>query len=101
MKKFSKKPKNKPERLTAAQARELMPSRFNEMIERIHNHIRNMAVNGGSIVVVTFSSDFNVGGLPFKVKDFLEKEEGYEVILTNGMKSIEFCINWRDDKKFW
>lgn len=86
------------EKFTAAQARALMPSRFNEMIERIHNHIRNMAVDGGSIVFVTFSSDFNVEGLPFKVKDFLEKEEGYEVILTIGMKSIEFCINWRESK---
>lgn len=85
---------------TAAQARELMPNRFNEMIEQIHNDIRDMAVNGESVVTVTFSSDFNVEGLPFKVKDFLEKEEGYEVILTNGMKSVEFCINWRDDKKF-
>ena len=89
------------EKFTAAQARELMPNRFNEMIERIHNHIRNMAVSGGSVVTVTFSSDFNVEGLPFKVKDFLEKEEGYEVILTIGLKSVEFCISWRDDKKFW
>lgn len=88
------------ERFTAAQARELMPSRFNEMIEQIHNHIRNMAVDGGNVVTVAFSSNFNVEGLPSKVKDFLEKEEGYEVILTNGMKSVEFCINRRDDKKF-
>ena len=42
------------EKFIAAQAREMMPSRFNEMIERIHNHIRNMAVNGGSVVTVTF-----------------------------------------------
>ena len=89
------------EKFTAAQARELMPNKFNEMIERIHNHIRNMAVTGGEVVTVTFSEDFRVGGLPHKVKDFLEKEEGYKVILTNGMKSVEFCINWRDDKKFW
>lgn len=89
------------EKFTAAQARELMPNRFNEMIEQIHNYIRDMAANGGSVVTVTFSSDFNIESLPFKVKDFLEKEEGYGVILTNGMKSVEFCINWRDDKKFW
>ena len=88
------------EKFTAAQARELMPSRFNEMIERIHNHIRNMAVDGGSVVTVIFSGDFYVEGLPFKVKDFLEKEEGYEVILTKRMKSVEFCINSRNDKKF-
>ena len=84
------------EKFTAAQARELMPNRFNEMIERIHNHIHNMAVIGRSVATVTFSNDYNVEGLPFKVKDFLEKEEGYEVILTNRMKRIEFCINWRE-----
>lgn len=89
------------ERFTAEQARELMPNKFDEMIEQIHNHIRNVAVTGGSVVTVTFSSDLNVESLPFRVKDFLEKVEGYGVILTTGMKSIEFCINWRDDEKFW
>ena len=84
------------EKFTAAQARELMPNRFNEMIERIHNHIHNMAVIGRSVATVTFSSDFNVEGLPFKVKDFLEKEEGYEVTLTNRKKSTEFSISWRE-----
>lgn len=84
------------EKFTAAQARELMPTRFNVMIKQIHNYIRDTAINGGSVVTVTFSNDFNVGGLPFKVKDFLEKEEGYEVILINRMKSIEFSINWRE-----
>ena len=81
------------EKFTAAQARELMPSRFNVMIERIHNHIRNMAVGGGSLVTVIFSGDYNVGNLLFKVKDFLEKE-GYEVTLINKMKSVEFHISW-------
>ena len=89
------------ERFTAEQARELMPNKFDEMIEQIHDHIRNVAVAGGSVVTVTFSSDFNVENLPFRVKNFLEEVEGYEVILTNGMESVEFCINWRDDKKFW
>lgn len=88
-------------RFTAAQARDLMPNKFDEMIEQIHNHIRNVAVVGESVVTVTFSSDFNVESLPFRVKNFLEEVEGYEVILTNGMKSVEFCINWRDDEKFW
>lgn len=81
------------EKFTAAQARELMPSRFNVMIERIHNHIRNMAVSGGSLVTVIFSGDYNIGDLFFKVKDFLEKE-GYEVILINKMKNVEFHISW-------
>ena len=80
--------------ITAAEARELMPNRFNEMIERIHNHIRNMAIIGGSVATVTFSNDYNVGDLFFRVKDFLEKEEGYKVFLTNKKKSTEFFISW-------
>ena len=84
------------EKFTAAQARELMPNRFNEMIERIHNHIRNMAIIGKSVATITFSNDFNIEGLSFKVKDFLEKEEGYEVYLTNRKKDTEFFISWRE-----
>ena len=84
------------EKFTAAQARELMPNRFNEMIERIHNHIRNMAIIGKSVATVTFSNDFNIEGLSFKVKDFLEKEEGYEVYLTNRKKDTEFFISWSE-----
>ena len=84
------------EKFTAAQARELMPNRFNEMIERIHNHIRNMAIIGKSVATVTFSNDCNVRDLFFSVKDFLEKEEGYEVILTNRKKSTEFSISWSE-----
>ena len=77
------------EKFTAAQARELMPNRFNEMIERIHNHIHNMAVIGRSVATVTFSNDYNV-------RDFLEKEEGYEVYLTNRKKDTEFFISWSE-----
>ena len=88
------------EKFTAAQARELMPNRFNEMIELIHNNIHNTALDGKSVVTITFSNDFNIEGLPFKVKEYLEKEEGYGVILNTDMNSTEFCINWRDDKKF-
>lgn len=84
------------EKFTAAQARELMPNRFDEMIERIHNHIRNMAVIGRSIATVTFSNEYNVGDLFFRVKDFLEKEEGYKVFLINKKKSTEFSIIWRE-----
>ena len=86
--------------ITAAEARELMPNRFNEMIERIYNHIRNMAIIGKSVATVTFSSDFNVEGLFFKVKDFLEKEEGYEVYLTNGKKDTEFLSAGASPKNF-
>ena len=86
------------ESFTAAQARELMPERFDEMVERIHADIREAALAGKTGVTTTFRSEFNNNGGAYKVKDFLEKEEGYKVILTNGMKSVEFCINWRDDK---
>ena len=82
------------EKFTAAQARELMPNRFNEMIERIHNHIRNMAIIGKSVATVTFSNDYNVRDLFLKVKDFLEKEEGYEVFLTHKKNNTEFSISW-------
>ena len=78
------------EKFTAAQARELMPNRFNEMIERIHNHIHNMAVIGRSVATITFSNDYNVRDLFLRVKDFLEKEEGYKVYLTNKKKDTEF-----------
>lgn len=84
------------EKFTAAQARELMPNRFNEMIERIHNHIHNMATIGGSVATITFSNDFNIEGLSFKVKDFLEKEEGYKVFLTHKKNNIEFSISWSE-----
>lgn len=84
------------EKFTAAQARELMPDRFNEMIERIHNHIRNMAIIGGSVATVTFSNDYNVGDLFFSVKDFLEKEEGYKVSLIKKKKNTEFFVSWSE-----
>ena len=84
------------EKFTAAQARELMPNRFNEMIERIHNHIHNMAVIGRSVATVTFSNDFNIEGLFLKVKDFLEKEKVYELYLTNKNKCTEFFISWSE-----
>ena len=84
------------EKFTAAQARELMPNRFNEMIERIHNHIRNMAIIGKSVATVTFSNDYNVRDLFFRVKEKKKKEEGYEVYLTNKKKDTEFFINWSE-----
>ena len=84
------------EKFTAAQARELMPNRFDEMIERIHNHIRNMAIIGKSVATVTFSNEYNVGDLFFRVKDFLEKEEGYKVSLIKKKKSTEFFVSWSE-----
>lgn len=55
-----------------------------------------MAVIGRSVATVTFSNDYNVRDLFFRVKDFLEKEEGYEVYLTNRKKDTEFFISWRE-----
>lgn len=84
------------EKFTAAQARELMPDRFNEMIELIHNNIHNTALDGKSVVTITFSNDFNIEGLSFKVTEYLEKEEGYKVSLIKKKKNIEFSISWSE-----
>lgn len=84
------------EKFTAAQARELMPNRFNEMVERIHTDIREAALAGKTGITTTFRSEFNNNGGAYKVKDFLEKDEGYSVILSVMATSFSFCINWRE-----
>ena len=84
------------EKFTAAQARELMPNRFNEMVERIHTDIREAALAGKTGIATTFRSEFNNNGGAYKVKDFLEKDEGYSVILSVMATSFSFCINWRE-----
>ena len=84
------------ESFTAAQARELMPDRFDEMVERIHADIREAALAGKTGITTTFRSEFNNNGGAYKVKDFLEKEEGYSVILSVMTTSFSFCINWRE-----
>ena len=86
------------EKFTAAQARELMPNRFNEMVERIHTDIREAALAGKTDITTTFRSEFNNNGGAYKVKDFLEKDEGYSVILSVMATSFSFCINWRESK---
>jgi hypothetical protein len=86
------------EKFTAAQARELMPNRFNEMVERIHTDIREAALAGKTGITTTFRSEFNNNGGAYKVKDFLEKDEGYSVILSVMATSFSFCINWRESK---
>ena len=83
------------EKFTAAQARALMPDRSDEMIERIHADIREAALAGKTGVTTTFRSEFNNNGGAYKVKDFLEKDEGYSVILSVMATSFSFCINWR------
>ena len=86
------------EKFTAAQARELMPNRLNEMVERIHADIREAALAGKTGITTTFRSEFNNNGGAYKVKDFLEKDEGYSVILSVMATSFSFCINWRESK---
>ena len=83
------------EKFTAAQARELMPNKFKEIVERIHADIREAALEGKSSVTVTFRSGFNNCGEAFKVKNFLEKDEGYSVILSVMETSFSLCVNWR------
>ena len=84
------------EKFTAAQARELMPNRFNEMVERIHTDIREAALAGKTGITTTFRRVFNNNDGAYKVKDFLEKDEGYSVILSVMATSFSFCINWRE-----
>ena len=86
------------EKFTAEQARALMSDRSNEMVERIHTDIREAALAGKTGVTTTFRSEFNNNGGAYKVKDFLEKDEGYSVILSVMATSFSFCINWRESK---
>lgn len=83
------------EKFTAAQARALMPNRIKDMVETIHKHIRTAAEDGLIEVSVTFNTNYNVNGIPWKVLRFLE-EEGFHVILSNGMNSIDYKIDWRE-----
>lgn len=83
------------EKFTAAQARALMPNRIKDMVETIHNHIRTAAEDGLIEVSVTFNTNYNVNGIPWKVLRFLE-EEGFHVILSNGMNSIDYKVDWRE-----
>ena len=83
------------EKFTAEQARALMPDRFDEMVERIHADIREAALAGKTGVTTTFRSEFNNNGGAYKVRDFLEQEERYSVILSVMATSFSFCINWR------
>lgn len=85
------------EKFTAEQARALMPDRFKEMVEKIHERIRIAAENGLIEIMVTFDIKYNVNKVPWKVVHFLE-EEGYSVILSiSELKAtLSFNINWRE-----
>ena len=84
------------EKFTAAQARAMMPDKIKEIVERVHANIREAALEGKNSVTVTFRSEFNNCGEAFRVKNFLEKDEGYGVILSVMETSFSFCINWRE-----
>lgn len=86
------------EKFTAEQARTLMPDRFKEMVERIHADIREAALAGKTEVVITFRKEFNGNSSARKVKDFLEKDEGYSVFLSvSELKpDLSFYISWRE-----
>ena len=73
----------------------MMPNRIKDMVETIHKHIRTAAENGLIEVSVTFNTNYNVNGIPWKVLRFLE-EEGFHVILSNGMNSIDYKVDWRE-----
>lgn len=83
------------EKFTAAQARALMPDRIKDMIEVIHKHIRTAAENGLIEANISFNTNCNVNGIPWKVLRFLE-EEGFHVILSNGMNSVDYKVDWRE-----
>lgn len=85
------------EKFTAEQARALMPDRFKEMVEKIHEQIRIAAENGLIEIMVAFDIKYNVNKVPWKVVHFLE-EEGYSVILSilELKATISFSINWRE-----
>lgn len=85
------------EKFTAEQARTLMPDRFKEMIEKIHERIHIAAENGLYEIRVIFDVRYNVNKTPWKVVHFLE-EEGYSVILSVSeiKATLSFDISWRE-----
>lgn len=83
------------EKFTAEQARALMPDRFKEMVEMIHERIHIAAENGLDEIVMAFDRKYNVNKAPWKVSHFLE-EEGYKVIFTLSVDSFEYVVGWRE-----
>lgn len=85
------------EKFTVEQARALMPDRFKEMVEMIHERIRIAAENGLVEIVMAFDMKYNVNKAPWKVVHFL-REEGYSVILSilESKATLSFDISWRE-----
>ena len=80
---------------TAQEARALMPDRFEEMVEEIHERIRAAAEKGLIECEVFFDGTSYSDKIPFKVVRFL-KEEGFNVIFTNGAEGLRYKVDWRE-----
>lgn len=93
MKKFSEKPKNKPERLTAAQARAIPieDSLVENVLQEMYKGIREVASHGGSEILWRHSS-FSDG-----VKEIVKQrliDDGYHVV--DSRSTFVWKIIWRE-----
>lgn len=93
MKKFSEKTKNKPERLTAAQARAIPveDSLVENVLQEMYKGIREVASHGGSEILWRHSS-FSDG-----VKEIVKQrliDDGYHVVDTTSY--FVWKIIWRE-----
>ena len=83
------------EKFTAAQAREMMPDRVKEIVEKVHNYVRTAAKEGRIKTEIIFHGDMNVEKSAWKAKKILE-EEGFYVILTDSDTSFRYTVDWRE-----
>lgn len=93
MKKFSEKTKNKPERLTAAQARAIPidDSLVENVLQEMYRKIREVAGHGGSEILWRHSSFSD------SVKEIVKqrlKDDGYHVV--DSKSSFVWKIIWRE-----
>ena len=93
MRKFSEKPKNKPERLTAAQARAIPieDSLVENVLQEMYKGIREVASHGGSEILWRHSS-FSDG-----VKEVVMqrlKDDGYHIVDTKSV--FVWKISWKE-----
>lgn len=93
MKKFSEKPKNKPERLTAAQARAIPieDSLVENVLQEMYKAIREAAGQGNSEILWRHSS-FSDG-----IKEVIMqrlKDDGYHIVDTKSV--FVWKISWKE-----
>lgn len=93
MKKFSEKTKNKPERLTAAQARAIPieDSLVENVLQEMYKKIREVASHGGSEIIWRHSSFSD--GVKEIVKQRLQ-DDGYHIAETGSV--FTWKIIWRE-----